>query len=417
MDYINSFDNSVNSTFEQYLTKPTIVRAAIHLLLVLYIVQLAPVPPPQVLVLFTNVYFKIAMFVLVLWTAQFSPSISILVALAFMATINYSTRGKFGINGIYEMLDNVPATPVNSLQAVQQLTSMASSPTPVPASIVTPITNMILTNVTTPDAISAVQSLSNQAMASTAGDPAKIASLTQIVASNISASMPSPSQAIQAVNTLANAAVQPSAIPTSTIIPIANAAMSGVSTPIAASAVQSLVNQATAPSAGTPTNISSAVQTALTNISDNSQSHGSAHSSTTIATANNATQAVQSLANAAASPSAAPISAVTPIANIAASGVSTPVGLAAVQALATQASTASPGTIANVTAAVQTATADIHKTAESKAKDSSMPIPTYDNESGCYPVRNYDMSKVTGLQDGKKTFENWQTFKPSITSS
>lgn len=408
MDYVKIFDTNVNSTLESYLTKPTLVRAIIHLLLVLYVVQLAPVPPPQVLILFTNIYFKLAIFILVLYTAQFSPSISILVALAFLATINYSTRGKFGINGIYEMLDNVPATPVNSLQAIQQLNTMANSSIPVPVSIVTPITTMALTNASTQDAINAINTLSNQAMLPSAGSKEQISIATQIASENITSTMPSPTQSVNAINILANAAMQPDAIPISTIMPIANAAMSGVSTPIGASAVQSLINQASSPSAGTSINVDSAVKTALMNISDNTQQPSKINGST------DAIKAVHILGEHAISNDSVSSSVITPIANIAASGVSTPAGLSAIQMLASQ-SISSPGTPENVISAVQIATADIRKTNQEK----STPIASESTDlssSGCYPMRNYDMSKVIPMQDGKTSFEDWQNFNPSLSS-
>jgi hypothetical protein len=100
--YVNTFDNQLSNLLNQYVKKPTIIRGVVHLLLILYVARLAPTLPNEVLVLFENQYFKLFIFALVLWTAQFSPSTSILIALAFMVTVNYSTN-----KALWEFLENV----------------------------------------------------------------------------------------------------------------------------------------------------------------------------------------------------------------------------------------------------------------------------------------------------------------------
>ena len=100
--YVNTFDNQLSNLLDQYVKKPTIIRGVVHLLLILYVARLAPTLPNEVLVLFENQYFKLFIFALVLWTAQFSPSTSILIALAFMVTVNYSTN-----KALWEFLENV----------------------------------------------------------------------------------------------------------------------------------------------------------------------------------------------------------------------------------------------------------------------------------------------------------------------
>lgn len=101
MDYIKEFDKTLNTALLKYVTKPTIVRGVIHLFLILYAAHIAPQLPRRVRMLFDNNYFKLFIFSLILWTAQFSPSTSVLIAIAFMVTINLSTKGK-----AWEFLEN-----------------------------------------------------------------------------------------------------------------------------------------------------------------------------------------------------------------------------------------------------------------------------------------------------------------------
>ena len=118
------------------MTKPTIIKGVVHLFLILYAARLAPVPPKQVLVLIENVYFKLACMSLILWSAQFSPSTSILIALAFMVTINYTTTGR-----VWEMMENIaqtqPVAPSKevAISAVSQTMQAQVANTPVVGSV------------------------------------------------------------------------------------------------------------------------------------------------------------------------------------------------------------------------------------------------------------------------------------------
>jgi hypothetical protein len=102
MDYVKLFDDTLNERLSQLVRKPTLVRGIVHLLLILYSARLAPTLPKQVMLLFENQYFKLFVFSLILWTAQFSPSTSILIAIAFMVTVNYSNQ-----RPLWEMLENM----------------------------------------------------------------------------------------------------------------------------------------------------------------------------------------------------------------------------------------------------------------------------------------------------------------------
>lgn len=104
--YIRQIDGTLNSILQTYVRKPTIIKGIVHLLLILYAARLAPNLPKAVLQLFTNAYFKLFIFALILWSAQFSPSTSILIAIGFMVTMNYINN-----QPLWEFLENVdPAT-------------------------------------------------------------------------------------------------------------------------------------------------------------------------------------------------------------------------------------------------------------------------------------------------------------------
>jgi hypothetical protein len=105
MDVIRTFDSTVDNFMSTFLRKPTLIRGAIHLILILYAARIAPKPPQVVLDLFENQYFKLFFFALILWTAQFSPSTSLLIAVAFMVTMNY-----FGQKALWEFMENVETT-------------------------------------------------------------------------------------------------------------------------------------------------------------------------------------------------------------------------------------------------------------------------------------------------------------------
>lgn len=111
MDKLNTYVAQFDSRLELLLhriTKPKVVRAILYILiqtaLILYVTQFADMLPQSVLKVLSNDFFKLFMLSLVLWTARFSPSISIMVALAFIVTVNYSTTGKY-----WEMMENIAA--------------------------------------------------------------------------------------------------------------------------------------------------------------------------------------------------------------------------------------------------------------------------------------------------------------------
>jgi len=133
MDKLNTYVAQFDSRLELLLhriTKPKVVRAILYILiqtaLILYVTQFADMLPQSVLKVLSNDFFKLFMLSLVLWTARFSPSISIMVALAFIVTVNYSTTGKY-----WEMMENIAA----EAPAVQQVPMGVSSSTSVDAAL------------------------------------------------------------------------------------------------------------------------------------------------------------------------------------------------------------------------------------------------------------------------------------------
>lgn len=136
--YIKQLDDTMNNVLNNYVRKPTLIRGVVHLLLILYAARLAPSLPKPVHQLFENVYFKLFIFSLILWTAQFSPSTSILIALAFMVTTNYVNQ-----RPLWEFLENVqdptqaPVAPSKeiALDAVISMVETQSNQSPVVANI------------------------------------------------------------------------------------------------------------------------------------------------------------------------------------------------------------------------------------------------------------------------------------------
>ena len=183
---VKSFDKVVGGFLDTYVKTPTFVRAVVHLLLMLYVARIAPTPPKPVLDLFENVYFRLFVFSMVLWTAQFSPSTSILIALAFLVTVNYTTKGK-----IWEMLENttdqviVPVTPTDSVKAVEVLAEEAAKPTAATPEEIGPIANIAMANSTSQEGVEAIKALAQQAVVPEAGVPAKVEEAVSIAVESI----------------------------------------------------------------------------------------------------------------------------------------------------------------------------------------------------------------------------------------
>lgn len=271
---VNSFDTQVGSAFQRYIQGPTLVRGVVHLLLILYAARLAPVPPKQVLVLFENVYFKLFIFSLVLWSAQFSPSTSILIALAFMVTINYTTKGQ-----LWEMLDNVSqqtVTSEQSVEAVQMLSQAAASPVASDGQIVAQIANVAGANVTSQEGAEAVKLLAQQAVVPEAGVPEKVvAAATQAMDSMTKQAQTfTPQQSVEAVQVLSQAASSPAASDSQVVSQIATVAAANVTTQQGVEAVQALAQQAVVPEAGIPEKVAAAATQAMDSMAKPTETSG-----------------------------------------------------------------------------------------------------------------------------------------------
>jgi hypothetical protein len=331
-----TFDSNINNILDNFVRKPTIIKGIVHLLLVLYVVRLAPQPPLVILQLFQNIYFKLFIFTLVLWTAQFSPSTSLLIALAFLVTMNYVNTGK-----VWEYLENVNADVV------------------VPA------------------------------------QPVAVA----------------PAQAVEAVKVLADAAASPAAASKDVVVPVANIAVSAVKTEEGVAAVQALAQQAIVPEAGVPEKVNAAAQTAVDSIVAKPVMDATVVKPA-VEVINQGIDAVKALAQAAASPEAQEPQDVIPVAEIAVkvAQVSAPtpadaeVAVSAIKALSEQAMKPEAGKEEQVAAAAQAAVNVIAAPVVQAAQPQA---------SGCYPVRNYDMSLVKPQIDGRFTYEDYMTYTPS----
>lgn len=287
---VQSFDSNINSILQDYVKKPTLIRGVVHLLLMLYVVRLAPQPPKPVLQLFENIYFKLFIFSLVLWTAQFSPSTSLLIALAFLVTVNYVNTGK-----VWEYLENVkpdtvvvqvpvasvptgPASPATAVEAVKVLAEAAASPVPASPEVVKPVAEIAASAATTQEGVDAIKALANQAIAPSAAPVQQVVEVAQAAVQSIApaavdvapAVVPdvsvTPKQAVEAVKALAQAASSTSALPAEDVIPVAKiAAQAAMAAGDAKglAAVKALAAQAMEPAAGMPEQVAAAKAAAI----------------------------------------------------------------------------------------------------------------------------------------------------------
>jgi hypothetical protein len=99
---MSSYDSAINNTLGKALDNKYIF-AITHMLLFLYASSIAPVLPQRALVILDNFFVKLFALFLILFSARVSPSISILVALCFLVTMNYINHNKF-----IEFLENTP---------------------------------------------------------------------------------------------------------------------------------------------------------------------------------------------------------------------------------------------------------------------------------------------------------------------
>lgn len=362
MEYAKNFDSSAEKMISKYIRKPQIIYGILILFITLYAAQIAPLVPLSVSKVFNNSYFKVCFMILVLWVAQVSPTLSILIAILFLMVTNYANN-----KSLFEMLENTvavtteapapettaPPTPLDSVSAVNMLTLQAMSPEAASVDEVTSAANVAVSTMAPSDekGISSVNELAQQAVAPSAGDATKIATaMTDAVTAinnNISATL-TPAAVTQAVTTLAESAASPIANNVSAIQTAANIATAAVPpstpAPTAAAAISNIQALASAGVTAAPSDQQTVEQ---------------------------ATQAVINVITATPAPTPAPAPPAT-------------------EAISTSAPAPAP------------------PAAEPIAAPAPAPAP-----SGCYPIRSIDMSKVQGEIEGVG-IEDYQPFTPSM---
>ncbi len=136
----------------EWLFNETNFKGLAHLFLILYATRLAPELPKVVLDLFTNGYFKLFIYVLILYTANVNPTTALLIAIAFMVTLNLANQKK-----MFEMMeddmptetpapeedvaeinfDSMTEDPVAVTEAPVPVMSVSETQTPVPSKVFT----------------------------------------------------------------------------------------------------------------------------------------------------------------------------------------------------------------------------------------------------------------------------------------
>jgi hypothetical protein len=210
MEYINALDSHIEKTMSPF-KKTFYLKGVLHLLIVLYAAKLAPELPIEVLSLFENQYFKLLIFSLILWTAQFSPSTAILISVAFMVSMNAVNK-----KALWEFLENTSApapapepasapapapaqvvevSPAQSIEAVKILAQAASSNEASPSAVVANVANIAAANVTTEVGANALKQLAEQAIVPESGAPPKVEEAIIKVVDSIPPPPPPPAPA------------------------------------------------------------------------------------------------------------------------------------------------------------------------------------------------------------------------------
>jgi hypothetical protein len=345
----DKFNSTIDSFLENYIRKPVFIKGLLHLVLALYVVRLAPTPPLPVLRLFENPFFKLFIFSIVLWTAQFSPSTAILISLAFLVTMNYVNTGK-----VWEFLENVPAeiqqvpvrvevpveipvevpvavpvevqpppppplsTPATAIEAVKVLADAAAAPTSTDSKLVDKITEVAIGSVATPEGAVAIKALADQAKIEQPGEPGKVLEAAQVAVNSIEPTKPvSDKVAVEAVKALAEAAVTPAAQKAADVIPVASLAVEAVKNDAqAVKAVKELAAAALDVSAANPQLVSNTAQTAIAGVTAPAPAPAPQIVVDTVSD-KIAVEAVKALAEAAVTPAAQKADDIIPVANLA----------------------------------------------------------------------------------------------------
>ena len=193
MDALKTFDKTVEQSLSPILKEQNLAKPLLHLFLMLYAAKIAPELPPVVTQLFDNMYFKLVIFALILWTAQFSPSTAILISIAFLVSTNFATKGK-----VWEFLENV---------VVDKEMSSGSEAVTVSPEVVA-VAPEAPQEITPEMAETAVVALAAAASSEEAAKPQDVVEVAQVAADGMKTD-----EGIVAVKALAEAAMEPTAAP------------------------------------------------------------------------------------------------------------------------------------------------------------------------------------------------------------
>lgn len=328
MEQIQNIDANVDKFMSTFLKKPTLIKGAIYLVLMLYAARVAPKPPQAVLNLFENQYFKLFFFALILWTAQFSPSTSLLIAVSFLITMNY-----FGQKALWEFMENTESgAPIAPTKEVAMETSAAIIENQIAQpEIVQTMTQEQETIVIQPTVVQTPEGATIQT-------PNVVVAPAVVANENGEKLLVKPEVTFIEVPTTQESAPAPAPMPQEQ-------------------------EQEQAPAPSIPEMVAPEQQAAVS--------------------------AISSLAAAAASPEPSSPQQVGELAQIAAAAIPSTEGKEAVEKLAQQAVKAEAAPAEEVKETAISAIQEIITPPQPQAQAKE--------EMGCYPVRRYDMSKVTGF--------------------
>jgi len=242
MNYINKFDNIVEKYADEYIRNKSVIFGIIFLFLMLYSAHIAPKLPSFVINIFDNSFFKLFVFVLILWVARVSLSLSILIAVVFLMTTNVMNNKKLlefienepmeneGIEDVDyidmeldEQLEENMTNTISGVNALDLLIDQAMSPF---ASSVDDVTKSMTTIAKSTDnsvtTLKAITELGEKAASNTSATIQEINKSATTILNSIQEKVPiSTTSGIQALNILSNATVaaqtlSPNAIKTTT---------------------------------------------------------------------------------------------------------------------------------------------------------------------------------------------------------
>lgn len=142
--YTRTLDNYIIGASRNQIASGVLLVVA-HACLVYYIIALVPSISPSVEKVINNPFFKIAVLALILISSRISPSIAILLSIAFIVTTNKLVK-----NVYWENLENGSDT-ATAVQAAGNVISAQIENTPIVSSVVEPSGTITITPQITSD--------------------------------------------------------------------------------------------------------------------------------------------------------------------------------------------------------------------------------------------------------------------------